>query len=82
MISPLEQCCRSGTGVSSRTALMENSALQPLSRSTASVSRVAMPGTSATTSSGPSTRMETATLTSKNSYLLSASHQVDLLKRS
>ena len=74
--------CRSGTRVSSRIAPTGSSALQPLSRSTASVSQAAMPGTSATTSSGPSTLMETATLTSKSSCWLSASPQVDLRKRS
>ena len=72
---------RSGTRVSSRIAPTENSALQPLSRSTASASQVGTRGTSATTSSGPLTQMETATSTSKSSSLLSASHQVGLLKR-
>ena len=72
---------RSGTRVSSRTARTGNSHRPPSSRSTASASQVGTRGTSATTSSGPLTQMETATSTSRNSSLLSASHQVGLLKR-
>merc|ERR1711879_499959 len=60
---------------------MENSPQQPLSRSTASVSQVAMPRTSAITSSGLSTLMETATLTSESFSLLLTSLQVEQQKK-
>ena len=73
--------CRSGTRVSSRTVPMESSLQPPLWKSTASVSQVAMPGTSATTSSELSTRMAMATLTSESSCLPLTSHQVGQLKR-
>ena len=85
LIIDLSNCrrrCRSGTRGSSRTAPTASSPHPPLSRSTASVSQAGTPGTSATTSSGPSTRTGTATSTSESSSLLLTSLQVVQLKRS
>ena len=73
---------RSGTRVSSRTAPTGNSHRPPSSRSTASASQVGTRGTSATTSSGPLTRMATATSTSESFFLQLTSLQVEQQRRS
>ena len=73
---------RSGTRVSSRIAPTGNSHRQPSSRSTASASQVGTRGTSATTSSGPLTRMATATSTSESFFLQLTSLQVEQQRRS